>query len=80
MTYAKPLIEKLNILNVYQFNIIQTTTFMLTIRLNLTTNVFFKFKLKRIKHKYPATYAVNNFVMPQKQLKILKYAILGPKL
>ena len=40
LTHAKPLMEKLNILNVYQLNIIQTTTFMLKIKLNLTPNVF----------------------------------------
>ena len=74
LTHAKPLMEKLNILNVYQLNIIQTTTFMLKIKLNLTPNVFLN-KFKQIKHKYPTTYADNNFIMPQNQLKISKYSI-----
>ena len=77
----KPLMEKLNILNVYQLNIKQTTVLMLKIKLNLTPNVFLN-KFKQIKHKYPTAYASNNFVMPQKQLKISKYSITirGPKL
>ena len=41
---------------------------MLKIKLNLTPNAFLN-KFKQIKHKYPTTYASNNFVMPQKQLK-----------
>ena len=73
--------EKLNILNVYQLNIIQTTTFMLKIKLNLTPNVFLN-KFKQIKHKFPTVYSCNNLVIPQMQLKISKYSITirGPKL
>ena len=62
LTHAKQLMEKLNNLNVYQLYIIQTTTFMLKIKLNLTPNVFLN-KFKQIKHNYPTTYAANNFVM-----------------
>ena len=81
LSHAKPLMEKPNILNIYQSNIIQTTTFMLKIKLNLTPDVFLN-KFQQIKHKYPTAYASNNFVMPQKQLKISKYSITirGPKL
>ena len=73
LTHAKPLMEKLNILNVYQLNI--------KIKLNLTPNAFLN-KFKQIKHKYPTAYASNNFVMPQKKLKISQYSITirGPKL
>ena len=41
---------------------------MLKIKINLTPNVFLN-KFKQKTHKYPTTYAVNNFVMSQKQLK-----------
>ena len=78
LTHTKPLIEQLSILNIYQLKIVQRTTFMLKIKLNLTHNVFLN-KFKQIKHKYPTTYAATNFVMPQKQLKLSKYSIITYK-
>ena len=42
---------------------------MLKIKLNLKPNAFLN-KFKQIKHKYPTTYAANNLVMPQNQLKL----------
>ena len=52
-THAKPLMKKLNILNVYQLNIIQTATFMLKVKVNLAPNVFSE-TFNEIKHKYPS--------------------------
>ena len=42
-------------------NIIQTITFMLKMKLNLTPNILLT-KFKQIKNKYPNTHAANNFV------------------
>ena len=71
--------KKLNILNVYQLNIIQTATFML--KLNLAPNIFSK-TFNEIKHKYPTNYSAINFLIPQKQLKESKFSISvrGPKI
>ena len=81
ITHAKPLMKKLNILNVYQLNIIQTATFMLKVKLNLAPNVFSE-TFNEIKHKYPTNYSANNFLIPQKQLKVSKFSISvrGPKI
>ena len=73
--------KKLNILNVYQLNIIQTATFMLKVKLNLAPNVFSE-TFNEIKHKYPTNYSANNFLIPQKQLKVSEFSISvrGPKI
>ena len=69
--HAKPLMKKLNILNVYQINIMQTTTFMFKIKLNSAPNIFLE-RFHLIKHKYPTNYANNNFVMPKKTTEDFK--------
>ena len=65
---SRPLMKKLNILNIYQLNIYQTLNFMFKTKEN-TTPVLFQKKFKKSKHKYPTNFSNNNLLIPYSKLK-----------
>ena len=80
-THSKPLMKKLNILNVYQLNIFQTLNFMYRTKTKSIPTIFSQ-SFESIKHKYPTNYSNSNFVIPKQNLTISKFAISqrGPSL
>ena len=78
---SRPLMKKLNILNIYQLNIYQTLNFMFKTKEN-TTPVLFQKKFKKSKHKYPTNFSNNNLLIPYSKLKTSQFCISvrGPTL
>ena len=52
-THARPLMQSLNALNIYQLNIFQTLIFMFKVKNNMAPNIFNN-NVKTIAHKYIA--------------------------
>ena len=73
-TDSRPLMKHLNILNVCQINILQTLTFVLKSKLQLTPKVFLN-TLRNTTHKYPTAFATNNLLVPEHNLKSTKCII-----
>ena len=73
-TPSKPLMKKLNILNIYQLNIYQTLSFMFKTKQN-TTPAIFQQKFKTINHKYPTKFSANNLLIPNQKLKSSRFSI-----
>ena len=56
--------KHLNILNVYQINILQTLTFVFKSKLQLTPKVFLN-TFRKTTQKYPTACATNNLLVPE---------------
>ena len=62
--HSKTLMKSLNILNVYQINILQHLLLMFKVKHSLIPDIFQK-KFHQIDHKYPTGYSRNNYQVPQ---------------
>ena len=80
LTNSKPLLKKINALNVYQINIYQHLGFMHKFNNNQTPNVFNN--IKRPEHRYPTNFSSLNFSLKSYSLNNIKYSVSfrGPKL
>ena len=58
-THARPLMKKLNALNIYQINIFQILVFMFKLSKNMLPNTFHK-DFESIFHKYGTTFSSLN--------------------
>ena len=73
-THAKPLLLKLNAMNVYQINIYQHLIFMFKVRNNLAPQVF-KNSFECIEHNFQTRFRINNFRQPRRITKKTSFAI-----
>ena len=73
-THARPLMQSLNALNIYQLNIFQTLIFMFKVKNNMAPNIFNN-NIKTLSHKYPTKHSKINFNEPLKTNNYCKYAI-----
>ena len=71
---SKILFSELNALNIYKINIFQNLVFMFKTRMGINPDVFNN-KFQNIDHYYPTRFSENNYYVPHKQRKFLKYAI-----
>ena len=75
-TAARPLMKKLNALNVYQINIYQTLLFMHKIKYNLAAKIF-NDHFEQMNHKYSTKFSENSFKQPKTILKSTGYSVLN---
>ena len=80
MTYSRPLLRSLNVLNVYQINLFQHLRFMYDFNKN-ETPVIFNNWIKKPFHKYPTKFSKNSFSLKTFFLNGSKYSMYfcGPK-
>ena len=80
LTHTRPLLKKLNALNVYQTNLYQVSSFMYQIK-NGTIPKIFNNNFSAIEHSYPTRFASNSFQLPRSS-KTSRFSITsrGPKL
>ena len=72
--HARPLMQKMRALNVYQANIFQTLLFMIKSRNNALPKVFSLF-FENLHHKYPTRYADNAYVEKMCKTKQVAFRI-----
>ena len=72
--HSKPLMQKMNALNVYQINIFQILRFMHKHKLNKNPKIFVN-SFNKIEHKYPTRYSRNNYKQPKLKTKNTSFAI-----
>ena len=66
--------KELNILNVYQINILQHLLFMFTVKNSITPRVF-SHVFSSIDHLYPTRFSDSNFKIRDFNLKLTRFAI-----
>ena len=71
---SKILFSEVNALNIYKINIFQNLVFMFKTRNGINPDIFNN-KFQNIDHIYPTRFSENNYYVPYKQRKFLKYAI-----
>ena len=72
--HSKPLMQKMNTLNVYQLNIFQILRFMHKQKLNKNPKIFVN-SFNKIKHKYPTRYSQNNYKQPKLKTRNTSFVI-----
>ena len=80
LSYSRPLLRKINAVNVYQINLYQHLNFMH--KVNQETPRIFNDLIKRPVHKYPTNFSKLNFCLKNVSLNSKKNSISfrGPKL
>ena len=80
LTHTRPLLKKLNALNVYQINLYQVSSFMYQVK-NGTIPKIFNSNFSSVEHSYPTRFALNSFQLPRSS-KTSRFSIIlrGPKL
>ena len=80
-THARPLMKELNILNVYQINILQNLLFMFKVKNNMAPRVFNR-NFCPVDHAYPTRFSANSFQIPENKLNLTRFstAFRGPSL
>ena len=80
LTHSRPLLKKLNALNVYQINLYRVSSFMYQVN-NGTVPKIFNNNSSSVEHSYRTRFAVNNFQLPRSSMTS-KFSIIlrGPKL
>ena len=81
LSHSRPLLRKINALNVYQINLYQHLNFMHKFN-NQETPRIFNDLIKKPVHKYPTNFSKSNFCLKNVSLNSTKYWISfrGPKL
>ena len=81
LSHLRPLLRKINALNVYQINLYQHLNFMHKFN-NQETPRIFNDLIKKLVHKYPTNFSKSNFCLKNVSLNSTKYSISfrGPKL
>ena len=81
LSHSRPLLRKINALNVYQINLYQHLNFMHKFN-NQETPRIFNDLIKKPVHKYPTNFSKSNFCLKFFSLNSTKYSISfrGPKL
>ena len=74
-THARPLMRKINALNIFQVNILQNLTFMFKLKNDLVPNIFKEQFVKNKKIKYATRSSTENYKLPLKKSKISQYSI-----
>ena len=75
-THARPLLQTLNTLNVYQINLLQVLLFMHKIKTNSSPRIFLH-QFQTINHKYAIRYSRNNFKEPKRETNYLVVRLFG---
>ena len=80
LAHSRPLLKKLNALNVYQVNLYQVASFMYQMKHNTSPKIFNE-SFSNVEHFYPTRFATNSFQLPRSS-KTSKFSITlrGPKL
>ena len=81
LSHSRPLLRKINALNVYQINLYQHLNFMHKFN-NQETPRIFNDLIKKLVHKYPTNFSKSNFCLKNVSLNSTKYSVSfrGPKL
>ena len=81
LSHSRPLLRKINALNVYQINLYQHLNFMHKFN-NQETPRIFNDLIKKLVHKYPTNFLKSNFCFKNVSLNSTKYSVSfrGPKL
>ena len=81
LSHSRPLLRKINALNVYQINLYQHLNFMHKFN-NQETPRIFNDLIKKPVHKYPTNFLKLNFCLKNVSLNTTKYSVSfrGPKL
>ena len=72
--HSKPLMQKMNALNIYQINIFQILRFMHKQKLNKNPKIFVN-SSNKLEHKYPRRYSRNNYKQPKLKTRNTSFAI-----
>ena len=80
LTHSRPLMKKINALNVYQINLYQISIFMYQVKHGTIPKIFNN-DFTSVDHSYRTRFALNSFQLPRSS-KTSKFSILlrGPKL
>ena len=81
LSHSRPLLRKINALNVYQINLYQHLNFLRKFNSQETARIF-NDMIKKPVHKYPTYFSKSNFCLKFFSLNSTKYSISfrGPKL
>ena len=77
LTHSRPLMKRLNALNVYQINLYQTTFFMYQVK-NGNVPIIFDRNFSSVDHSYSTRFSLNCFQLPR-SLKRSKFSIIVRK-
>ena len=87
LCHSRPLLRRLNAMNVYQINLFQHLNFMLRLSiddLKKTLKIIFKIynTFKKPVHQYPTKFSISKYSLKKHSLKSSKFAVSygGPKL
>ena len=72
--HSKPLMQKMNALNIYQINIFQILRFMHKHKLNENPKIFVN-SSNKLEYKYPRRYSRNNYKQPKLKTRNTSFAI-----
>ena len=72
--HTRPLLKTLNVLNVYQMNLLQVHLFIHKIKTDSSLQTFLH-QFQTINHKYSTRYSRNNFKEPTRGTNYAKYCI-----
>ena len=80
-SHTRPLLQKVNALNIFQINIYQYLTFMHKFNNNQVPSIFYDIT-KKPQYKYPTKFSSNSFCIKKYSIKCCKFSISlrGPKL
>ena len=81
LSHLRPLLRKINALNVYQINLYQHLNFIHKFN-NQETSRIINDLIKKLEHKYPTNFSKSNFCLKNVFLNSTKYSISfrGPKI
>ena len=80
LTHSRPLMYKLNALNVYQINLYQVILFMYQVKNNVVPKIF-NDNFPTVDHSYSTRFSINNFQFPRSsQTSRFSIILRGPKL
>ena len=81
LTHSRPLLQKLDALNIYQINLYQHLNIMRKVSNNVAPLIF-NDMFKKPSHKYPTNFSLNNFNLKKCSFNSTNYSISfrGPKL
>ena len=74
-THARPLMKDLNILDIFQTNILQNLVFMYKVKNNTIPNIFQNRFMLNNKHKYTTRSSAENYKKPKKNSKFSQFSI-----
>ena len=74
MEHSEPLMNSLNILDIYKTNLFKISQLMYDVKRNATPEIMTN-KFSKIDHDYPTQYSLENYKLPKIKVNLTKFSI-----